>query len=370
MFGRFPNPTAAAFGHPSPTRPAPIGRYRHGNDRVRMAFERAQCLAALQVPQPQRSVTRSRDGTASVGRYRHGIDPARMAFERAQCLAALQVPDPQRSVIRAETARRPSGVTATALTCPYGLRACDVWPLSKSQSRSVRSSEADTARRPSGVTATALTQSVWPSSVRRVWPLSRSQSRSVRSLEPDTARRPSGVTATALTASVWPSSVRSVWPLSRSQSRSVRSSEPETARRPSGVTATALTVRMAFERAQCLAALQVPEPQRSVLQARDGTAPIGRYRHGTDPADGLERAQCLAALQVPQPQRTVIEPETARRPSGVTATAVTLSVWPSSVRIGAGTLAICSFWKPSAEPSMGPAIAFEVENWVQVPQSR
>jgi catechol 2,3-dioxygenase-like lactoylglutathione lyase family enzyme len=35
----------------------------------------------------------------------------------------------------------------------------------------------------------------------------------------------------------------------------------------------------------------------------------------------------------------------------------------SEADIGAGTLAICSFWKPSAEPSMGPAIAFEVENF-------
>jgi predicted enzyme related to lactoylglutathione lyase len=34
----------------------------------------------------------------------------------------------------------------------------------------------------------------------------------------------------------------------------------------------------------------------------------------------------------------------------------------SEADIGAGTLAICSFWKASAEPSMGPAIAFEVEN--------
>jgi predicted enzyme related to lactoylglutathione lyase len=35
----------------------------------------------------------------------------------------------------------------------------------------------------------------------------------------------------------------------------------------------------------------------------------------------------------------------------------------SEADIGAGTLAICSFWKPSAEPSMGPAMAFEVENF-------
>jgi hypothetical protein len=49
-----------------------------------------------------------------------------------------------------------------------------------------------------------------PSSVRSVWPLSKSQSRSVWSHEPDTAWRPSAVTATALTQYVWPSSVRSV----------------------------------------------------------------------------------------------------------------------------------------------------------------
>lgn len=35
----------------------------------------------------------------------------------------------------------------------------------------------------------------------------------------------------------------------------------------------------------------------------------------------------------------------------------------SEAGIGAGTLAICSFWKPSAEPFTGPAIAFEVENF-------
>src|SRR5271166_3906235 len=95
------------------------------------------------------------------------------------------------------------------------------FPLSRSQSRSVRSTEAETARRPSGVTATALTQFVWPSSGRIVWPLSRSQSRSVRSSEAETARRPSGVTATALTQFVWPSRGHSDWPLSRSNTRRI-----------------------------------------------------------------------------------------------------------------------------------------------------
>jgi hypothetical protein len=116
-----------------------------------------------------------------------------------------------------------------------------VWPVSRSQSRSVRSHEADTARRPSGVTATALTMFVWPSRVRSVWPVSKSQSIRVRSYEPDNARCPSGVTATAQTLS-GPSKVRNVWPVSKSQRRSVRSSEAEIACRPSGGRiATALT---------------------------------------------------------------------------------------------------------------------------------
>jgi hypothetical protein len=47
-----------------------------------MAFERADRLAALQVPESQRVVARSRDGTAAVGRQHHGVDRVRMAFER------------------------------------------------------------------------------------------------------------------------------------------------------------------------------------------------------------------------------------------------------------------------------------------------
>jgi hypothetical protein len=74
-----------------------------------MAFKGAQCLAALQVPQPQRSVTRSRDGTAAVGRDRHGPDPVRMALERADRLAALQVPEPQRAVPRGRDGTAPIG---------------------------------------------------------------------------------------------------------------------------------------------------------------------------------------------------------------------------------------------------------------------
>src|SRR5262249_48505812 len=49
--------------------------------------------------------------------------------------------------------------------------------------RSVPSCQPEIAHRPCGVTATALTGLLWPSRLRIVWPLFRSQSRSVRSSE-------------------------------------------------------------------------------------------------------------------------------------------------------------------------------------------
>jgi len=38
------------------------------------------------------------DHEATIGRHRHGVDAARMAFERAERPAALQVPEPQHEV--------------------------------------------------------------------------------------------------------------------------------------------------------------------------------------------------------------------------------------------------------------------------------
>ena len=145
---------------------APIGRDRHGPDPARMAFKRAQCLAGFQVPEPQRSVIRACHSPAPIGRYRHGPE-AGMALERADRLAALQVPNPQRSVIRARDRAATVGRYRHSID-PAGMafERRIVWPLSRSQSRSVWSSEPETARRPSGVTATALTRPVWPWSVR------------------------------------------------------------------------------------------------------------------------------------------------------------------------------------------------------------
>ena len=54
------------------------------------------------------------------------------------------------------------------LDAPFCPEKAAIFPLSRAQSLSVRSQEADSAQRPSGVTATALTLSVWPSNVRIV----------------------------------------------------------------------------------------------------------------------------------------------------------------------------------------------------------
>src|SRR5262249_16276611 len=56
---------------------------------------------------------------------------------------------------------RPSGVTAQLFIVSSPVKTAISCPLSKSQSRSVRSHEAERARRPSGVTATAEEQRIF-----------------------------------------------------------------------------------------------------------------------------------------------------------------------------------------------------------------
>ena len=102
------------------------------------------------------------------------------------------------------------------------------------------------------------------------------------------------------------------------------SSEAETARRPSGVTATALTPAPWPSGAQLRPARQVPDLERPVVGGGDRAPAVRRHRHRPDPSamafegrarPGLPRSQTLSVRSS--------EPETARRPSGVTATAVT-----------------------------------------------
>ena len=135
-------------------RPPPVRRHA-------TAHTEPPCPASVRSPAPvARShtfsvVIRPRDRPPPVRRHRHRIHQSTMPGERAHFRARLQVPHPQRLVLRAETARRPSGVTATALTRACARRASvRLRPVSRSHTLSVSSSNPETARRPSGVTAT------------------------------------------------------------------------------------------------------------------------------------------------------------------------------------------------------------------------
>ena len=64
-----------------------------------LAFERADWLAGLGVPQPRRLVVRRGDDALAVGAERRARHSSRMAFERlADWLAGLGVPQPRRAV--------------------------------------------------------------------------------------------------------------------------------------------------------------------------------------------------------------------------------------------------------------------------------
>jgi hypothetical protein len=121
-------------------------------------------------------------------------------------------------------------------------------------------------------------------------------------IDPLTMKRPSGLTATAFTASVWPARERSRRPFGRPTPSPCGHPEPLTMVRPSGLTATANhPIRMAFQGAEQAAA---SKEQRS--------RPLPSAPH---------------TFTVRSP-----EPLTMKRPSGLTATARTQSVWPSRER--------------------------------------
>ena len=103
---------------------APIGGYRHRAHPMLVTGERAKELSGLQVPEPQRAVIGAGEGMAAVGAHRHRDHRIFMACEGAQ-----------------------------------------VWPVCRSQSLSVRSSEPERAWRPSGLIATAKTMPSWPARV-------------------------------------------------------------------------------------------------------------------------------------------------------------------------------------------------------------
>jgi hypothetical protein len=81
------------------------------------------------------------------------------------------------SPILPPTSIRDGTANETQVSEPSAVKESIAAPVLRSQTRSVLSKEAETARFPSGVTATALTASAWPSSVRRLAPVLRSQTR-------------------------------------------------------------------------------------------------------------------------------------------------------------------------------------------------
>ena len=201
--------------------------------------------------------------------------PVGVACERAQFAAAFQIPHLQRVVIRA---RRPRAARPAS---PPRHRPAAEWPAR------VRS------------LAAAL----------QIPHLQRVVIR--RGDRPPPVRRHRH----AMTPSEWPARVRSSRPLSRSHTFSVLSSDAETARRPSGVTATPLTrVRVAFERAQLAPAFQIPHLQRAVIRRGDRPPPVRSSppRHGRKPSGPRG---CAARGRFPDPTPSASCPRTRRPPA-------------------------------------------------------
>ena len=165
-------------------------RHRHAPDPAGMPFEGAEQPGPWRGPTPSASYPRRR-------RRRSGHPPS----PPRRCTPAV-CPSRVRSawpVSRSHTfsvlsrgggdgeaaIRRHRHASHTTSVCPSRVRSA--WPVSRSHTFSVLSSEAETAKRPSDVTATAMTQPVCPSRVRSACPVSRSHTFSVLSPEAETA---------------------------------------------------------------------------------------------------------------------------------------------------------------------------------------
>ena len=306
----------------------PVPRHRHARTTSEWPF-RVRSVRRFQIPHLQRLVpTRRRPPAArpdSPPRHSHrecGL-PGCAARGRASRSHTFSVWSSD-----AETARLPSGVTATPLTSP-------VWPVEGAQlapalqiphlqrlvlrrgdrpppvrrspprpdsirvacegaqlapalqiphlQRLVR--DAETARRPSRAHRHApdSARMMWPSSVRSSRPLSRSHTFSVLSPDAETASRPSARHRHAMTQPEWPCRVRSSRPLSRSHTFSVLSSDAETARRPSASPPRPATApEWPARGAQLAPALQIPHLQRVVIRRGDRQPPVRTHRHASD----------------------------------------------------------------------------------------
>ena len=126
--------------------------------------------SALEVPDLQRLVPGGGDGPLALGRHRHGPTQSAWPSRVRSLRPALEVPDLQRPV--------PSGDGPLAVgrhrhrrVPRRAFEGAQPVPLARSQTFSVPSSAAETARLPSGVTATAVTRPACPSKVRSARPL-------------------------------------------------------------------------------------------------------------------------------------------------------------------------------------------------------
>jgi hypothetical protein len=136
-------------------------------------------------------------------------------LQGAQQAPALGLPHLHRAVIRPADDEAPVGADRHG---PHPIRmafqGAQQAPALGSHTFTVRSSEPLTMKRPSGLTATPVSPNRMAFQGAQQAPAFGSHTFTVRSAEPLTMKRPSGLTATARTLSVWPSRERSRRPLS------------------------------------------------------------------------------------------------------------------------------------------------------------
>ena len=162
-------------------------------------------------------------------------------------------------------------------------------------------------------------------------PVAASQIRTVPSRLPEASQLPSGATATAATALGVAGQGGPLPAGGRIPDPHRPVPPPEASQLPSGATATAVTPPVwPVKDGPLLPGGRVPDPHRPVPAAGGQPAAIRRHRHRRPPRrcgrSGSARSRPVAASQI----RTVPSrpPEASQLPSGATATAATVPVWP------------------------------------------
>ncbi len=325
-FSGFPGPRSSPCG-PKTRRP-PAARLhsppRHGPEPC--GRQGAQLAPAVQIPHLQRVVRRA----AETARRPSAVtatasDRTEWPFRVRRAASAVHVPHLQRLVLRTgdrQLARPPSPPRHGHIP-EWPCRVRSSRPLSSSHTFSVLSTDAETARRPSPLIATPVTQPCGPSGCAARARCPRPTLSASCPSEAETARRPSPLNATPLTPARWPCRVRSSRPLSTSHTFSVLSQDAETASRPSSLIATPLTpARVALQGAHLAPALHIPHLQRLVQQTRRPPAarPRSSPRPGPQPVwpSRVRSSRPLSTSHTFSVWSS--DAETARRPSRLTAT--------------------------------------------------